>query len=95
MWPLFCLLATGCYEEEHFSFPGPFDVEELVTDTLPNPFGRSHTNGYWLIRDGVVDYEQVGFRGYTDFVPAVDAATLSWYEDGTGFNCRPHYNPSA
>lgn len=39
LWPLFCLLATGCYEEEHFSFPGPFDVEELVTDTLPNPFG--------------------------------------------------------
>lgn len=99
LWPLFCLLAAGCYKEEHLSFPSssPYDEEvaKIAEDTLPNPFGRSHTTGHWLIKDGVVDYEQVAFRGYTDFVPAVEASNLSWYDDGTSLSCQPHYNPSA
>ncbi|MEG1737468.1 MAG: sialidase family protein [Odoribacter sp.] len=94
--PLLYLLAIGCYEEEHLSFPGPYEIEGLVgVDTLPNPFGRAHRAGYWLIKDGAVDDEQVAFRGYTDFVPTVESSLSSWYREGGALNCRPHYNPSA
>lgn len=96
LWLSLCLLVVGCYEEKHFSFPGPYDIEGLVgVDSLPNPFGRTHQAGHWLIKDGVVDYKQVAFRGYTDFVPAVEASKLSWYQDGSSLNCRSHYNPAA
>lgn len=90
---VFVLAATGCYEEEHFSYPGPYDTGGLVdVDTLPNPFGRERVNGHWLIRNNVVDYEQVGFRAYSDFHPEVASSVLSWYDNGEGFAFRQHYN---
>lgn len=53
LWPLFCLLATGCYEEEHFSFPGSIRCGRACYGHFAQSLRRSHTNGYWLIRDGV------------------------------------------
>ena len=105
IWGTAVALATvGCYQEEHFSFPGPYDVDgspasgdTLFTseDTLPNPFGRAHVNGHWLIKDNVVDYEQVGFRAYSDFQPEVPTSNLSWFDEGTGFAFRQHYNANS
>lgn len=90
------LASAGCYQEEHFSLPGPYDIDGLLTsDTLPNPFGRDHLNGYWLIKDNAVDYEQVAFRGYSDFQPEVSVENLSWFDNGTGLASRQHYNENA
>lgn len=91
------LASAGCYQEEHFSFPGPYGDREnlLVSDTLPNPFGREHLDGYWLIQDNVVDYEQVGFRAYSDFQPEVPTSNLSWFDGGTGFAFRQHWNANS
>lgn len=90
------VLLGGCYKEQHFSLPGPYDTEGLTaSDTLPNPFGRTHTSGYWLIKDNVVDYSQIACMGYTDFHPEVDGTSLSWYDNGEGLSSRQHYNPDA
>ena len=91
------LAAAGCYQEEHFSLPGPYGDAEglLASDTLPNPFGRDHVNGHWLIKDNVVDYEQVGFRAYSDFQPEVPTTNLSWFDEGTGFAFRQHWNSNS
>lgn len=90
------LASAGCYQEEHFSLPGPYDVDGLLTsDTLPNPFGRDHLNGYWLIQNDVVDYVQVGFRAYSDFQPEVPTSNLSWFDEGTGFAFRQHWNANS
>ena len=91
------LASAGCYQEEHFSYPGPYgDAEDLLrSDTLPNPFGREHLNGHWLIKDNAVDYEQVAFRAYSDFRPEVPVENLSWFDEGTGFAFRQHWNANS
>ena len=93
----FALASAGCYQEEHFSYPGPYgDAEDLLrSDTLPNPFGREHLNGHWLIKDNAVDYEQVAFRAYSDFRPEVPVENLSWFDEGTGFAFRQHWNANS
>src|SRR5690606_20755680 len=70
---LFCVMAvlfSGCYKEQHFGFPGPFDEGQQLPDSLPFPFDPNREAGVWLMRNGVPDHGGVLFKGYTDFYPA-------------------------
>ncbi len=90
---LFCVLTmlfSGCYKEQHFGFPGPFDEEQQLPDSLPFPFDPNREAGIWLMRNGVPDYEKILFKGYTDFYPAGD--TLSWVPEPQGMRLIPHRN---
>lgn len=90
---LFCAIAmlfSGCYKEQHFGFPGPFDEEQQLPDSLPFPFDPNREAGIWLMRNGVPDHERVLFKGYTDFYPAGD--TLSWVPESQGMRLIPHRN---
>lgn len=87
----FCLLTllfSGCYKEQHFGFPGPFDEEQRIPDSLPFPFDENREAGVWLMRDGVPDYGRILFKGYTDFYAAGD--TLSWVHESIGMRSIPH-----
>lgn len=83
-------LMTGCYQEEHFDFPGPFEIDQRVPDTLPFPFDPTRQAGVWLMKDGVPDYGKILFKGYTDYFPAGD--TLSWEPFPDGMHMIPHRN---
>lgn len=83
-------LLTGCYEEEHFDFPGPFETDQRIPDTLPFPFDETRQAGVWLMKDGVPDYGKILFKGYTDYFPAHD--TLSWQQYPDGLHMIPHRN---
>ncbi|WP_257669256.1 exo-alpha-sialidase [Parapedobacter tibetensis] len=87
---LLTLLLSGCYKEQHFGFPGPYDEEQRMPDSLPFPFDENREAGIWLMRDGVPDYGRILFKGYTDFYPAGD--TLSWKSDPDGMRMIPHRN---
>lgn len=85
------ILITGCYKEEHYSFPGPYENEgEIPTDTLPFPFDKNREAGVWLMKDGVADYSKILFKGYTDYF--VKGDTLSWVTRPDGVHMIPHYN---
>lgn len=83
-------LLSGCYKEQHFGFPGPFDEEQQLPDSLPFPFDPGREAGTWLMRNGVPDHEGILFKGYTDFYPAGD--TLSWVPEPEGMRLIPHRN---
>lgn len=84
------LLLTGCYKEEHFDFPGPFEIDQRVPDSLPFPFDETRQAGIWLMKEGVPDHGKILFKGYTDYYPAGD--TLSWEQYEDGMHMIPHRN---
>ncbi|SMC98221.1 BNR repeat-like domain-containing protein [Pedobacter africanus] len=85
------LLLTGCYKEEHFDFPGPYEEANTVNpDSLPFPFDKSRQAGMWLVKNGVPDYGKVLFKGYTDYYPKGD--TLSWVKASDGLHMLPHFS---
>jgi len=85
------LCMTGCYKEEHFDFPGPFDIGRPVNpDSLPFPFDKTRQAGKWLMKDGVPDHEKILFKGYTDYF--VKGDTLSWVQKNDGVYETPHFN---
>ncbi len=85
------IIVSGCYNEEHFGFPGPYDNDNVNTaDTLPFPFDKNKEAGVWLMKNGVPDYGKILFKGYTDFYDKGD--TLSWVKESDGMHLRPHYN---
>ncbi|MFC3196847.1 sialidase family protein [Parapedobacter deserti] len=84
------MLFSGCYKEQHFGFPGPFDEEQRIPDSLPFPFDENREAGVWLMRDGEPNYDKVLFKGYTDFYAAGD--TLSWAKEPHGMRLIPHRN---
>ncbi|WP_316767646.1 sialidase family protein [Pedobacter frigiditerrae] len=85
------VLLTGCYKEEHFTFPGPFDAGKPINpDSLPFPFDKTRTAGKWLMKNGVPDYENILVKGYTDYAAVGDA--LSWEQKPDGLHELPHYN---
>lgn len=83
-------LLAGCYQEEHFDFPGPFEIDQRVPDTLPFPFDETRQAGVWLMKDGEPDHRKILFKGYTDYFPAGD--TLSWEKHPDGMHMIPHRN---
>lgn len=90
-------LLGGCYDEQHFSLPGPYEDEDWSQDSMPFPFSAGKTDGTYLIKDGVVDYKWVATRGFTDFTPEIPATQYSWYQgqDRYGnlfFGSRQHKN---
>ncbi|MEC3878983.1 sialidase family protein [Parapedobacter sp. 10938] len=91
---MFCamlvLLFAGCYKEQHFGFPGPFDEEQRMPDSLPFPFDENREAGHWLMRAGVPDHSGILFKGYTDFYAAGD--TTSWVPEPEGMRLIPHRN---
>ncbi|MFB5945983.1 sialidase family protein [Albibacterium profundi] len=84
------LLQTGCYKEQHFDFPGPFDEDIKLPDTLPFPFDESRQAGIWLMKDGIPEHDKVLFKGYTDYKAMHD--TVSWILEPNGVRLRPHRN---
>lgn len=88
---LVSLTLTGCYKEEHFGFPGPYENSNTnLPDSLPFPFDKNKEAGVWLMKDGVPDYGKILFKGYTDFYAKGD--TLSWVLKPDGMHMTPHYN---
>jgi len=85
---LVILSFSGCYKEQHFDFPGPFEETQQQPDSLPFPFDKNREAGIWLMRNGVPDYGKILFKGYTDFYAAGD--TLSWNLEPTGMRSLPH-----
>lgn len=83
-------LLTSCYEEEHFDFPGPFEIDQRIPDTLPFPFDETRQAGEWLMKEGVPDYRKILFKGYTDYYPAGDTTSWSLFPDG--MHMIPHRN---
>ena len=84
-------VLMGCYKEEHFDFPGPFDLgRSNVPDPLPFPFDKNRQTGKWLMKDGVPDHEKILFKGYTDYFAKGD--TLSWVQKPDGVHEIPHFN---
>ncbi|MFT4094663.1 MAG: sialidase family protein [Niabella sp.] len=85
-------VSAGCYKEEHFDFPGPYeeDASSNIVDSLPFPFDSTRQAGVWLMKDGVPDYSRILFKGYTDYVPMHD--TLSWVKEDYGMRLLPHRN---
>jgi len=68
---LFCAIAmlfSGCYKEQHFGFPGPFDEEQQLPDSLPFPFDPNREAGIWLMRNGVPDHERYYSRDIPIFI---------------------------
>lgn len=91
------VLCSGCYKEQHFSVPGPYQEESWGQDSMPFPFQPGKTGGIYLIRSGAVDYRRIATQGFTDFVPEIDKDQYSWYEgvDRHGdhfFGSRQHKN---
>ena len=87
---MLAVLFTACYKEQHFGFPGPFDEEQRMPDSLPFPFDENREAGHWLMRDGVPDPSGILFKGYTDFYVAGD--TTSWVPEPEGMRLIPHRN---
>lgn len=86
----FSLVLTGCYKEEHFDFPGPYDEVGLTKpDSIPFPFDKNRQAGQWLMKAGVPDYGKILFKGYTDYFAKAD--TLSWVKSTDGFHLAPHF----
>ncbi|MEJ5995646.1 sialidase family protein [Pedobacter sp. Du54] len=85
------LILSGCYKEEHYEFPGPFDAGKPINpDSLPFPFDKTKTAGKWLMKDGVPNYENILIKGYTDY--AAQGDLLSWTQKPDGLHELPHYN---
>src|SRR3546814_20483695 len=75
-------LLTGCYQEEHFDFTGPFEIDQRVPDTLPFPFDETKQDGEWLMKDGVHDYGKILIKGYTDYYAVHDTTSWGLFPDG-------------
>ncbi|WP_169539985.1 sialidase family protein [Niabella aurantiaca] len=86
------VFTTGCYKEQHFDFPGPFEDTSFVNvvDSLPFPFDKTRQAGVWLMKDNVPDFGKILFKGYTDYRPMHD--TVSWVQEPTGMRLIPHRN---
>ncbi len=88
---LVSLLLTGCYKEQHFDFPGPYeDTTIRRADSLPFPFDKSRNAGVWLMKNGIPENDKILFKGYTDFYAAGD--TISWEKQTNGYRLIPHRN---
>lgn len=88
---LISTVLLGCYKEEHFDFPGPYDQgPSKIPDSLPFPFDKNRNAGKWLMKAGVPDHEKILFKGYTDYFPRRD--TLSWFQMTDGVHMVPHFN---
>ncbi|GAB3024173.1 hypothetical protein GCM10027051_30990 [Niabella terrae] len=90
---LLSLLANmGCYKEQHFDFPGPFEDSSLVNivDSLPFPFDKTRQAGVWLMKDNQPDFSKILFKGYTDYKAMHD--TVSWVRESGGMRLIPHRN---
>ena len=90
-------LLSGCYDEQHFSLPGPYEDEDWSQDSMPFPFSAEKTDGIYLIKNGVADFNRVSTRGFTDFAPEISTEQYSWYHglDRHGnafFGSRQHKN---
>ncbi len=85
-----CMLSA-CYKEEHWGFPGPFEQEVVLPDTLPFPFDKDRQAGVWMVKDGEVFHDKVLFRGFTDYYAGGD--TISWIKEANGMRLIPHRNP--
>lgn len=90
------LFMWACYNEEHFSLPGPYEEEEFgQLDSMPYPFAPGRTEGVYLIRNGQPELKYVSTLGYTDFAPHLGTDQLSWYQEkdrygNLYFGSRPH-----
>lgn len=85
------IIFSSCYKEEHFTFPGPYDVSnDVVVDSLPFPFDKNRQAGVWLVKNGIPDFDKVLFKGYTDYYPKGD--TISWVQEPNGMKMIRHYN---
>src|SRR5690606_41558407 len=76
------LTFTGCYREEHFDFPGPFEIDQRVPDSLPFPFDENRQAGVWLMKDGVPDHGKILFNGDTASYAAHETPSWSLFPDG-------------
>lgn len=90
-------LLGSCYDEQHFSMPGPYEDEDWSQDSMPFPFSADKTDGIYLIKEGVADFSRISTRGFTDFAPEVPTTQYSWYQgqDRYGnafFGSRQHKN---
>lgn len=84
-------LLMGCYKEEHWGFPGPYEEETVLPDSLPFPFDKDRQAGVWLMKDGNAMDDKILFKGFTDFYAAGD--TLSWIKESNGMRLIQHRNP--
>ena len=80
------IFTVGCYKEQHFDMPGPYDKDVIVPDTLPFPFDTLRNKGIYLIEDGIPDHSQMIFNGYTDHIVCGD--TTLWYQGDGGYTAR-------
>ncbi|SKC06862.1 BNR repeat-like domain-containing protein [Sphingobacterium nematocida] len=85
------LLLSACYKEQHWDFPGPFEEEVIVPDSLPFPFDANREAGIWLMKEGQPFHEKVLFKGFTDYYAGGD--TLSWLSQPDGMRLIQHRNP--
>lgn len=85
------LLLSACYKEEHWGFPGPFEQDTVLPDSLPFPFDVERQAGVWMVKDGEVFHDKVLFRGFTDYYAGGD--TISWVKQADGMRLIPHRNP--
>ncbi|MCH5599820.1 exo-alpha-sialidase [Niabella ginsengisoli] len=86
------VFTSGCYKEQHFDFPGPFEdtTSRNTIDSLPFPFDKERQAGVWLMKDGVADPAKILFKGFTDYKAMND--TLSWVRENYGMRLIPHRN---
>ncbi|GGH18510.1 exo-alpha-sialidase [Sphingobacterium alkalisoli] len=92
LWLLtLCLLVLGsCYKEQHFDFPGPFEEDVALPDSLPFPFDPNREAGIWLMKEGEAFHDRILFKGYTDYYAKGD--TTSWVQEPNGMRLIPHRN---
>lgn len=88
---LFILLASSCYKEQHWKFPGPYEEEVQLNDSLPFPFDNEKSGGVWLMKDGKASLDKILFKGFTDYYAGGD--TISWVHESNGMRLIQHRNP--
>lgn len=86
-----CLLIAGCYKQQHWDFPGPFEEDTILPDELPFPFDVNKEAGMWLVKEGKPFHDRVLFKGFTDYY-AAQGDTLSWVEEPDGVKVIQHRN---
>lgn len=92
MYCCLCVLVlSSCYKEQHWDFPGPFEEEVKLPDTLPFPFDIHKGAGIWLMKEGQPSHERVLFKGFTDYYAGGD--TISWIPQSDGMRLIQHRNP--
>lgn len=91
LWSFCLLLASSCYKEQHWEFPGPFEEDIAIPDTLPFPFDENKEAGMWLMKAGEPFHDRILFKGFTDYYVGGD--TISWIKESTGMRLIQHRNP--